>query len=185
MNSAGTRGFAYRRRICWLWCGDSSFACRSHGKRPIPTEMLPEDASLAFASLDNSPTLMWSADTPTHTETATDEWQCCRNAPYLISGIVSLGTWAKQREMVREPWDPTGERSSVRKCEGDFLPRQILKIVTAPGGAGHGAGQGGRASCCLSWEGRNGAVQGPRIYAYLLAQVLISRLGKTWPEINV
>ena len=68
----------------------------------------------------------------------------------------------------------------MRKCKGDFLPR--ARITIASGGPNmEKANVPHWTSTILSREGRNG----PGIYAYLLAEVLISRLGKTWPEINV
>lgn len=68
----------------------------------------------------------------------------------------------------------------MRKCKGDFLFRVRIMIVL-----------GGLnmekvnvlywISIILLWEGRNGL----GIYVYLLVEVLILRLGKTWLEINV
>lgn len=68
----------------------------------------------------------------------------------------------------------------MRKCKGDFLFRVRITIVL-----------GGLnvekvnvlywISIILLWEGRNGL----GIYVYLLVEVLILRLGKTWLEINV
>lgn len=45
--------------------------------------------------------------------------------------------------------------------------------------------QAGQAESCLSGEVRGGSEKGSTTSAYLSAEVLMSRLGKTRPEINV